>query len=56
MYESLSQSTRLRCVRVVLRFIVVLQNRAAHATQSTDVRQIARKPQPPIELRVLHFS
>jgi hypothetical protein len=35
---------------------IVLQNRAAHPIQFTDVRQIARKPQPPIELRVVQFS
>jgi hypothetical protein len=34
---------------------IVLQNRAAHPKQSV-VRQIARKPQPPIELRVVQFS
>ena len=36
---------------------IVLQNRrAAHAIEPTFVRQAARKPQPPIELRVVHFS
>jgi hypothetical protein len=32
-----------------------LQYRAAHPLQSTDVRQIERKPQPPIALRIVHF-
>jgi hypothetical protein len=35
---------------------IVLQNRAAHETQSSFVRQVAREPQPPIELRVVQFS
>ena len=34
---------------------IVLQNRAAHISQPF-VRQIARKPQPPIELLIVHFS
>ena len=35
---------------------VVLQNRAAHGMELNFVRQVARKPQPPIELRVVQFS
>jgi hypothetical protein len=35
---------------------IVLQNRAAHIKQSTGIRQIARKPQPPIELHIVQFS
>jgi hypothetical protein len=33
-----------------------LQNRAAHASERMFARQIARKPQPPIELLIVHFS
>ena len=34
----------------------VLQNRAAHVAKLVFVRQIARKPQPPVTLRVLQFN
>jgi hypothetical protein len=34
---------------------IVLLKRAAHASELTFVRQIARKPQPPIELLIVHF-
>jgi hypothetical protein len=35
---------------------ILLQNRAAHVIERTFVRQIARQPQPPIELLIVHFS
>jgi hypothetical protein len=35
---------------------IVLQNRAAHRSERRFVRQIARKPQPPVELLIVHFS
>ena len=50
-----SQGLRVRCICAHVPGIV-LQNRAAHASEHTFIRQIARKPQPPIEFRVVQFS
>jgi hypothetical protein len=35
---------------------ILLKKRAAHPPNPSDVRQIARKPHPPIELLIVHFS